>query len=79
MPNATYRPPSTKAIPPVPPEFVSVVEKGGWEMMERVYGGRTDLHLKWIAMSGAKVRMPKRSRRRVTGGMRRPDSGMGVS
>ncbi|GGB14964.1 hypothetical protein GCM10011380_00460 [Sphingomonas metalli] len=58
--SITYRPPSTKAIPPCPPEFAENLAKGGWELVERLYGGRTDLHLKWIAMSGAQCRMPKR-------------------
>lgn len=49
-----------RTIPPAPPEFADVFARGGWQLVELLYGGRTDLHRKWVAMTGAKCRMPKR-------------------
>ena len=43
----TYRPPSTKVIPPAPADYRENFERGGWRLVERLYGARTDLHLKW--------------------------------
>lgn len=51
--------PRTRLIPPPPPEFAEQFAIGGWERIELVYGGRTDLHRKWVAMTGAKPRHPK--------------------
>jgi hypothetical protein len=51
MPN-NYRKPSTKILPPPPPEFAENFIKGGWRLVERLYGARTDLLLKWIELSG---------------------------
>lgn len=48
-----------RTIPPAPPEFAEVFGRGGWELVELLYGGRTTLHRKWIAMTQAKVRFPK--------------------
>jgi hypothetical protein len=48
----TYRGPSTKAVPPVPPNFVENFIVGGWRKIERMYGARDDRLLKWIEMSG---------------------------
>lgn len=53
----------TRTIPPAPPEFAEVFARGGWRLVELLYGGRTDLHRKWVAMTGAKPRMPKRKRK----------------
>lgn len=53
---AGYTPPSTKVIPPAPPEYRANFEKGGWRLVERLYGARTDLHLKWQAMTGCESR-----------------------
>lgn len=39
-------------IPPVPPYFAEDFVAGGWRQVERLYGARTDLLLKWIEMSG---------------------------
>lgn len=39
-------------VPPVPPGFVSRFLADGWRGVERVYGCRTDLLLKWIELSG---------------------------
>lgn len=52
----TYRPPSTKVIPPAPAEYRENFEKGGWRLVERLYGARTDLHLKWQQMTGCQSR-----------------------
>lgn len=49
-----------RTIPPAPPEFAQVFEAGGWELVELLFGGRTDLHRKWVMMTGAKCRMPKK-------------------
>lgn len=43
---------ATRAIPPCPPEFRQEFLKGGWRQVERIYGARTDLILKWIGMCG---------------------------
>lgn len=54
-----------RTIPPVPGnpgEFADVFARRGWEGVESVFGGRTDLHRKWIAMTGAQCRMPKRAK-----------------
>jgi len=41
-----------RKIPPCPPLFAETFVKGGWRLVERQYGARTDLLLKWIEMSG---------------------------
>ena len=51
-----YRSPSTKVIPPAPPGYRANWDKGGWRLVERLYGARTDLHLKWQAMTGCESR-----------------------
>lgn len=43
---------ATRVMPPPPPEFEAEFIKGGWRQVERIYGARTDLILKWIAMCG---------------------------
>jgi hypothetical protein len=43
---------STKVLPPPPPNYRANFEKGGWRLCERLYGARTDLHLKWQAVTG---------------------------
>lgn len=48
-----------RTIPPPPPEFVEQFAIGGWERIELLYGGRTDLHRKWVAITGARPRKPK--------------------
>ena len=55
----SYRPPSTKIIPPPPPEFAEQFAIGGWRQVERLYGARTDLILKWIDQTGAVCRKPR--------------------
>lgn len=49
----------TRSFPPPPPEFADVFARGGWQLVELLYGGRTTLHRKWVAMTGAKPRYPK--------------------
>lgn len=43
---------STKVLPPVPPEFGAVFVEKGWRGIERMYGARTDLLVKWREMAG---------------------------
>lgn len=42
----------TKALPPTPPHFAENFVKGGWRRVERVYGCRDDVVLKWIELCG---------------------------
>jgi len=53
----------TRRVPPPPPEFAEVFARGGWHLVELLYGGRTDLHRKWVEMTGAKCRHPKEKKR----------------
>jgi hypothetical protein len=39
-------------VPTVPEGFAARFIAGGWREVERIYGARTDLLLKWIEMSG---------------------------
>lgn len=39
-------------IPSVPPYFADDFIRGGWREVERLYGARTDLLLKWIELCG---------------------------
>lgn len=48
-----------RTIPPAPPEFAEQFAIGGWERIELIYGGRTDLHRKWVKLTGARCRRPK--------------------
>ena len=48
-----------RTFPPPPPEFADVFGRGGWELAELLYGARTDLIRKWIAMTGAVCRHPR--------------------
>lgn len=52
--SIAYRPPWTRIIPAPPPEFADEFVRGGWRRVERLYGARTDLLLKWIEMSGGR-------------------------
>lgn len=46
-----------RTFPQPPPEFAEQFADGGWRRVERIYGARTSLIRKWIAMTGAdKVR-----------------------
>lgn len=42
-----------RTFPPPPPEFAEQFADGGWRRVERIYGARTSLIRKWIAMTGA--------------------------
>ncbi len=64
----TYRPPSTKVIPPPPEDYKATWDRGGWRLCERVFGARTDLHLKWQEMTGCV------SRRRPVSNIGEPDA-----
>lgn len=48
-----------RTIPPVPPEFVAELHRGGWRRVELIYGARSDLIRKWIALTGAQCRTPR--------------------
>jgi hypothetical protein len=47
-----YRQPSTKALPPVPPNFAENFIRGGWRQIERMYGCRDDRLIKWQILAG---------------------------
>jgi hypothetical protein len=49
-----------RTIPAAPPEFAEQFAIGGWERVEHLYGARTDLIRKWIALTGAKTRRETR-------------------
>lgn len=49
-----------RIIPPCPPEFSDEFVRGGWRRVERIYGPRTDLLLKWIEQSGGDALYAKR-------------------
>lgn len=49
-----------RTFPPPPPEFAAEFARGGWERVELLYGARTDCIRKWIALTGAQCRRPKR-------------------
>lgn len=51
--SIAYRP-STRIIPPPPPEFAHEFATGGWRRVERLYGARTDQLVAWAAQTGAK-------------------------
>lgn len=44
---------TARTFPAPPPEFAAQFAEGGWRRIEHIYGGRTSLHRKWIAMTGA--------------------------
>lgn len=56
-----------RTIPAPPPEFPEEFARGGWERVERIYGARSDLVRKWIAITGAKCRRPKTAGKRREG------------
>ena len=55
--RAKYARPSSKRVPPLPPEFVQQFVEGGWRRIERVYGGRNDLVRKWMVLAGGERKM----------------------
>lgn len=62
-------------VPPVPPEFAARFVSGGWREVERIYGARTDLLLKWIAMSGGEDLHRLRREHLRTNGVHSPHAG----
>ena len=55
-------------VPACPPEFAARFISGGWREVERIYGARTDLLLKWIAMSGGEdLHRRRREHMKATG------------
>jgi hypothetical protein len=50
-----YRRPSTKVIPPVPTNFARNFIEGGWRKVERMYGQRDDLLIKWKSLAGGQA------------------------
>jgi hypothetical protein len=56
-----------RIIPPVPIGFADRFTREGWRGVERIYGARTDLLLKWIEMSGGEALYERRRQQmRVT-------------
>jgi len=47
-------------IGPPPPEFADQFILGGWRQVERVYGARTDVILKWIEVNGGLADLQRR-------------------
>lgn len=53
---------AVRTIPAPPPEFAEQFALGGWERVERIYGARSDLIRKWIALTGATTRRDLKAR-----------------
>lgn len=49
-----------RRIGPPPPEFAEQFILGGWRQVERVYGARTDVILKWIEVNGGLDELQRR-------------------
>ena len=64
-------------IPAVPPRFAEIFVEGGWRDVERMYGARTDLLLKWIEMSGGADLYRRRREFLRDHGMKPPITGSG--
>jgi hypothetical protein len=47
---------STKVPTPAPPNFRANFERGGWRLVERMYGCRTDQLLAWMVQTGCESR-----------------------
>jgi len=56
-----------RKIPAPPADFKELFERGGWELVERAFGARSDLIRKWIHLTGAQCRHPRRARRQGVG------------
>lgn len=41
-------------------EFEHAFAVGGWELIELLFGKRTDVHRKWIRETGAQCRRPRK-------------------
>jgi hypothetical protein len=59
-----------RQVPSVPPGFVDRFLADGWRGVERVYGCRTDLLLKWIEMSGGAELYQRRREHMKANGIR---------
>lgn len=51
---------TTRTVPRPPPFFAEEFAIGGWERVEFLYRARTDTIRKWIIMTGAQCRRPKK-------------------
>lgn len=60
-------------IPPCPPEFAEQFISGGWRRVERIYGARTDLLLKWVEMCGGPKLYAERRQHLTICGPARPN------
>lgn len=60
MSSLASRQASPRRFPPPPPYFRLQFERGGWERVELLYGARTDVIRKWIAITGAQTRRTMR-------------------
>jgi hypothetical protein len=38
-----------------PPEYADNFIKGGWRLVERLYGARTLVHIKWLHICGFRI------------------------
>lgn len=66
-------------VPPVPEGFARRFVSGGWREVERIYGARTDLLIKWIEMSGGdELHALRRAhmRGKCAGGNPQPETGL---
>lgn len=52
----------TDALPALPPLFEQHFIEGGWRRLERVYGCRTTLLLKWFELAGGLELLQQRRR-----------------
>jgi len=57
----------TRAIPSLPPGFARHFIEGGWRQVERIYGCRDDVVLKWIDMAGGLADLQERRREWLRG------------
>lgn len=62
---------TSRARAPVPPGFAQVFIEDGWRGIERCYGARTEVMLRWIEDCGGleKLRAERRDHRRGQGGI----------
>lgn len=72
-----YHPPSTKVMRPTPPGFAEQFILGGWKRVERLYGCRSDLTVKWHHMAGGTTLNAARKRYMLTGVIELPTIGQG--
>ena len=53
---------------PLPPNFVANFLEGGWRKIERMYGARTDVNVKWLHMAGGDELIARRKIAKRKGG-----------